>query len=103
MSIWIILSWVFVLILTVVNIVVFLKLKQASEQMMKMAFPGAKNMNEAVGQMQKMMQGMGGGMPNMQGLNRGPRAVGNQQPNMDAQLKAAMDMLKQMQQKGGKR
>lgn len=102
MSTWIILSWVFVLILTAINIVVFLKLKQASEQMMKMAFPGAKNMNEAVGQMQKMMQGMGGGMPNMAGLNRGPRAGGNQ-PGSDAQLKAAMDMLKQMQQKGRKR
>jgi hypothetical protein len=112
MSTWIILSWVFVLVLTVINIIVFVKLKQASEQMMKMAFPGAKNMNEAVSQMQKMMGGMGGmggiaaGMQGMQQQQRrgGSRpAVAANGQKMDAQLKAAMDMLKQMQQKGGKR
>ena len=58
MSTWIILSWVFVLLLTGINIFIFLKLKQASEQMMKMAFPNAKNMNEALSQMQGMFQGM---------------------------------------------
>lgn len=86
MSLWIILSWVFVLILTAINVVVFMKLKGASEQMMKMAFPGAKNMNEAMSQMQGMLAGMNkgrGGMPPMGGKN------------MDAQLKAAMDMLNQ--------
>lgn len=60
---------------------------------MKMAFPGAKNLNEAVAQMQGMMQGMGGrgrGMPPMGG--------GGQ----DAQLRAAMQMLQQMN-KGPKR
>src|SRR3954471_14645930 len=101
MSIWIILSWVFVVILTAINIAVFLKLKQASEQMMKMAFPGTKNMNEALGKMQQMMQGMQGkgmgGMGGQGGMNRGPRpgpgaGMGNS-GNMDAQLKAAMDML----------
>jgi hypothetical protein len=90
MSIWIILSWVFVALLTAVNIFVFLKLKQASEQMLQMAFPGAKNMNDAMARMQQMTRGM----------NRGPRAGGGQ--NMDAQLKAAMDMLQRMQ-KSGKR
>ena len=41
MSTWVITSWVFVAILTGVNIFVFLKLKGASEQMLKMAFPNA--------------------------------------------------------------
>lgn len=100
MSFWIILSWVLVVILTGINIVVFLKLKQASEQMMKMAFPGAKDMNEAVAQMQKMMGGMGGLGAMGRGPMKGPGRPGGQQ--MDAQLKAAMEMLQQMQ-KGGKR
>jgi len=95
MSTWIIVSWVVVAILTAINIVVFLKLKQASEQMMKMAFPGAKNMNEALAQMQKMMGGMGrGGRPAFPG---GPAGKGG--ANMDAQLKQAMDMLQKMNQK----
>ncbi len=94
MSFWIILSWILVIVLTAINVFVFFKLKQASEQMMKMAFPGAKNMNEAMGRMQQMMGGMNRGP--MKGAARG----GGQQ--MDAQLRAAMDMLQQMQ-KGGKR
>jgi hypothetical protein len=102
MSVWIILSWVFVLILTVINVVIFLKLKQASEQMMKMAFPNAKNMGEAVQQMQKMMGGMGGmgamgGMGGRGGFGGAPARSGGQ--NMDAQLKQAMEML-QRSQKG---
>ena len=66
MSTWIILSWIFVAVLTAINIFVFLKLKQATDQMMKMAFPGAKNMNEAMAKMQQMAKG----------LNRGPRPGG---------------------------
>lgn len=81
MSTWVIVSWIFVAILTGVNVFVFLKLKGASEQMMKMAFPSAKNMNEAMSQMQKMM---GGRMPNLGNMNAKDR---------DAQLKAAMQML----------
>ncbi|MBI2711902.1 MAG: hypothetical protein HYX41_03410 [Bdellovibrio sp.] len=93
MTIWIVLSWVFVLVLTAINVFIFLKLKAASEQMMQMAFPGAKNMNEAMARMQNMMQGM----------NRGPRGPGmGGGGNRDAQLRAAMDMLKNMQ-KGAKR
>lgn len=96
MSTWIILSWVFVVILTAINIFIFLKLKQATEQMMKMAFPNAKNMNEAMGKMQQMAQG----------LSRGPRPGGGMPmgggAGMDHQLKAAMDMLQQMQ-KGQKK
>jgi len=84
MSNWVITSWVFVAILTGVNIFVFLKLKGASEQMLKMAFPNAKNMNEALGQMQKMM---GGRMPNM---------GGGKNASQDAQLQQAMAMLKNM-------
>jgi len=97
MSTWTIISWVLVAILTAINIVVFLQLKKASEQMMKMAFPNAKNMNEAVAQMQGMMKGMGG--------RGGPRMPmgGAGGGNMDAQLKAAMDMLQQMKKTGGKR
>lgn len=86
MSTWVITSWVFVAILTGVNIFVFLKLKGASEQMLKMAFPNAKNMNEALGQMQKMMGGMGGRMPNMGGKGAGT----------EAQLQQAMAMLKNL-------
>lgn len=95
-STWIIISWVFVALFTALNIFVFIKLKKASEQMMKMAFPGAKNMNEALAQMQGMMKGMGGrgGFPPMGGGGRGGQARGS-----DAQLKAAMDMLKKMQKK----
>lgn len=107
MSTWVIISWVLVAILTGINIAIFLKLKSASEQMMKMAFPNAKNMQEAMGQMQGMMSGMnrgggrggnpfagGGGRPGMGGAGGGNK-------NMDAQLKAAMEMLQNMQ-KGGK-
>jgi len=103
---WIIVSWVFVGILTAINIFVFLKLKKASEQMMKMAFPNAKNMNEAMSQMQNMMGGMGGlgGLGGMGGGGKpgqGPdlSALMGQMnnPNMQAQMKKAMDMLAQMQ------
>ena len=112
MSIWIIISWVCVAILTAVNIVVFLKLKGASEQMLKMAFPGAKDMGAALQQMQQMMGGMGGaggmggmgGMPTglpMGGVNGSKAGKGSKQ-DADAQLKAAMNMLENMK-KGNKR
>ena len=89
MSTWVIVSWVFVAILTGVNIFVFIKLKSASEQMLKMAFPGAKDMNEALSRMQQMTRTMSG--------SRGPGRPGS--GKMDAQLKAAMDMLQRQQQK----
>lgn len=100
MSTWIIISWVAVAILTAINIFVFLKLKQASEQMLKMAFPNAKNMNEALAGMQQMMsgmQGMRGGRGPMGGM---PGGAGGK--NMDSQLKAAMDMLQKIQQNKGR-
>ena len=93
MSFWIITSWVLVLSLTGINIFVFLKLKQASEQMLKMAFPGAKNMNEALQKMQQMMKGFQGkgGFPGGRGGGPGGPAGGK------GQLQAAMNMLQQMQ------
>lgn len=109
MKTWVIVSWVFVAILTGVNIFIFLKLKSASEQMLKMAFPNAKNMNEALEQMQKMMGGMGGmGMPGARGGRPGggypnhPLLTGGSKKGApsDAQLKAAMDLLKKQ---GGKK
>jgi hypothetical protein len=106
MSFWIVLSWVFVLILTGINVAVFLKLKQASEGMMKSMFPNAKNMNEAMASMQQMMGGMGG-MGNLGGMMSGMQAGmqggkggfkgagGRGLPGgSDAQLKAAMELLK---------
>lgn len=90
MSFWVITSWVFVFILTAINIFVFLKLKGASEQMMKMMFPGAKNMNEAMGQMQGMLSGMAG----RGGMRGGSGGMNAQQANQ--QLKMAMDMLNKM-------
>src|SRR3954451_19751046 len=103
MSVWIILSWVLVAILTAINIVVFLKLKQASEQMLKMAFPNAKNMNEALAGMQQMMgrvQGMGSRGPGNPFGGGGGGGGAGRGGGSDAQLKAAMQMLQQMQQKG---
>ena len=102
---WIIISWVFVAILTAVNVFVFLKLKKASDQMMKMAFPNAKNMTDALGQMQGMMGGLGGAMGGKPGASGAGGMPPNLQammgqmnnPNMQAQMKAAMDMLAQMQ------
>jgi hypothetical protein len=98
MTTWVIVSWIFVAILTGVNIFVFLKLKKASEQMMKMAFPNAKNMNEALSQMQNQMGGKAGVPPNLAAL------MGQMnQPQMQAQMKAAMEMLSKMQQGQGRR
>jgi hypothetical protein len=77
--------------------------------MLKMAFPGAKSTADAMAQMQNMMSGMQGMMG---GAGRGGRPGGNPfggmpaarggaggKQNMDAQLKAAMDMLNKMQKR----
>ena len=72
MSTWVIISWIFVAILTAINIFIFLKLKGASEQMMKMAFPGAKDMGAAMEQMQKMM-GNSSAAEKIRMLNSKPR------------------------------
>jgi hypothetical protein len=98
MTTWVVISWIFVAILTAVNVFVFLKLKKASDQMMKMAFPGSKNMTDAMAQMQNMMGGMGGkaGMPPNLAAMMGQL----NQPQMQAQMKAAMEMLSKMQGSG---
>ena len=89
MSIWTILSWVGVALLSAVNVFIFLKLKQAAEQMMQVAFPGAKNMQDAMARMQGMMGGMRG-MP----TGGRPGAGGK-----DAQLRQAIEMLQNMNKK----
>jgi len=102
---WIAISWISVAILTGVNIYIFLKLKGASEQMLKSAFPNAKSMDEAVSQMQAMMSGLGGGRrapmnidhPLLRGT--GSRVKAQKGPS-DPKLAAAMDMLKKLQQPG---
>jgi hypothetical protein len=98
MTTWVIVSWVFVAVFSAINVFVFLKLKKASEQMMKMAFPNARNMNDALSQMQGMMGGKGGMTPDLGAL------MGQMnQPQMQAQMKAAMEMLSKMQQNGARR
>ena len=68
--------------------------------MMKMAFPNSKNMGDAMGQMQQMLSGLSGrgGFPGAGGGRGVPGGA-----NTNAQMKMAMDLLQQMQQKGGKR
>jgi hypothetical protein len=104
MTTWVIISWIFVAILTGVNVFVFLKLKTASDQMMKMAFPNAKNSGDAMAQAQQMMAGMGmggagggkaGAQPDMGALMQ---QMNN--PKMQQQMKQAMEMLSKMQQNG---
>ena len=89
MSTWVIISWVLVAVLTGINIFVFLKLKGASEQMLKMAFPNAKNMGEAMEQMQKMMGNLQ--KTGFQGMGRGQGSGTGQR------LETAMQMLQKMQ------
>jgi len=92
MSTWVIISWVVVAILTTINIIVFLKLKKASMQMMKAAFPGAKNMQEAVGMMQGMMKAARRGRKG--GFRSGFPA--GAMPGMGgSQMKSAMEMMNQ--------
>ena len=99
---WVIVSWIFVALLTAVNVFLFIKLKNASQQMMKMAFPNSKNMNDAMSQMQNMMSGMGGmggrpGAGKAGGPDLGALMGQMNNPNMQAQMKTAMDMLAKMQ------
>src|SRR5690242_17029262 len=96
MSTWVIVSWVLVAILTGLNIFIFLKLKQASEQMLQMAFPGAKDMNDALRQMQQMTSKMRGAGSRGPGRPAVPNMGGK---NMDPQLKAAMDLLNQQKKR----
>jgi hypothetical protein len=104
---WIVISWISVAILTGVNVYIFLKLKGASEQMLKSAFPNAKSMDDAVSQMQAMMSGLSGAVGRRPPMNidhpllrgTGSRVKAQKGPS-DPKLAAAMDMLKKMQQPG---
>ena len=98
MSTWVIVSWVLVAILTGLNVFIFLKLKQASEQMLEIAFPGAKDMNDALRQMQSMTSKMRGAGSRGPGRPAMPNLGGGKTP-MDAQLKAAMDLLQQQKKR----
>ena len=90
MTTWVVISWVFVALLTGVNVFVFLKLKKASDQMMKMAFPNAKNMSEALSQMQGMLSSAKRGAP-------GRMPAASMSKNQSAQLQSALNMLKSVQ------
>jgi hypothetical protein len=106
MTTWVIISWIFVAILTGVNVFVFMKLKTASDQMMKMAFPNAKNSGDAMSQAQQMMAGMGmGGAGGKPGMPPNMEALMSQMnnPKMQQQMKQAMDMLSKMQNGKGPR
>ena len=119
---WIIVSWVFVVILTAINVFIFMKVIYPSIKMMKqmggkngmpdmnamMAGLGAggKNgqpdMSAMMAQAQKMMAGMGGpggmgGKPGQGGPDMNALMGQMNNPNMQAQMKKAMDMLAQMQ------
>ena len=106
MNTWVIISWIFVALLTTVNVFVFMKLKKASDQMMQMAGINPNNMGDMAAQMQKMMGGMNAGGAGNKGGGKGqPQMPANLQammgqmnnPQMQGQMKAAMDMLAQMQ------
>ncbi len=78
MTFWIATSWICVGLLTGINIYVFLKFKKLSDQVLKTAFPGAKNLD----QLSRMMS-------NMEAL-RNPKA------SSQSDLKAAMEFLQKM-------
>ncbi len=70
--------------------------------MMQMAFPGTKDMGEAVAKMQTMMGQMKNQPQNRPGFrpgHGGPALGGGGGGAKDAQLKAALDMLQKIQGK----
>ena len=102
MNSWTIASWIFVALLTAGNIFFFLKMKQVADQMAKMAFPGSKGMADIMLKMQQGQKNQKGRPGAAAGFKPGIPTAGAGAGNMDAQLKAAMNMLQQMQ-KGKKR
>lgn len=88
---WVMISWIFVAILTAINVFFFMKVIYPSMKMMKQ-MGGAD-------QIQKMMSGMGGMGGGRPGQMPDMGALMNQMnnPQMQAQMKKAMDMLAQMQ------
>ena len=98
MSTWVIISWIGVAVLTFINIVIFLQLKKASTQMMQAMFPGAKDMNDAVSQMQNMMKSAQRGRPHpMMGGRMVSKKARAKAQSQDAQLQQAMQLLQNMQ------
>jgi hypothetical protein len=107
---WIMVSWVFVAILTAINVFFFFKVIYPAMNMMKGmggmpgmggSAGGSPDMAQMMAQAQKMMAGMNGGAPGKKGAQGTPdmNALMGQMnnPNMQAQMKKAMDMLAQMQ------
>ncbi len=111
MNFWNLLSWILVALFSGINLYIFLKLKEASEQMLKMVFPNAKNMNEALDSMQKMTQsfkGPGGASAVSKKTNGfKPALLAQASPKSSSgaavpqvngqQLQQAMKLLKQLQ------
>ncbi|HTL11501.1 MAG TPA: hypothetical protein VL588_03385 [Bdellovibrionota bacterium] len=99
MSTWVIISWVAVALLTGVNIFAFLQLKKASEEMLKAAFPGARDVNDALSKMQDMMKNAQRGRPHPMLARSMGKKVGAKAAGQEAQLQAALTMLQNMQKK----
>ncbi|MCC7441601.1 MAG: hypothetical protein IT285_08210 [Bdellovibrionales bacterium] len=99
MSAWVIVSWVAVAILTGLNIVVFLQLKKASEEMLKAAFPGARDVNDALSKMQDAMKSAQRGRPHPMLARSMGKKAGAKMAGQEAQLQAALSMLQSMQKK----
>ncbi len=95
---WVMVSWIFVAILTAINVFFFFKVIYPSIKMMKQ-MGGGQGMESMMAQAQKMMAGMNGGRPGQnQGMPDMSALMGQMNnPNMQAQMKKAMDMLAQMQ------
>jgi hypothetical protein len=92
MSVWSILSWVFLGLLTAINIFIFVKLQKTMKSMMSQMFPGATSMEDAaakVGSMMQMFSSMSGG-PGM------PKNLGNVNQKS---LNDALNMLNKLQQR----
>lgn len=95
MTFWMIVSWVFVVLLTAANVAFFVFVKKKMlDPMAKMAFPGSKSFLDAARQAQSMM----GGMKGRGGPPPGFGGMGGMNPN-DPRLKQAMEMLKQLQKR----
>jgi hypothetical protein len=96
MSIWSILSWVFVGILTGINIFIFLKLQKTMKSMLTSMFPGASSVEDAASKMANMMQMFTGGkgMPGIPGM---PSQANSKNMNN------ALDLLAKLQQQKTKR
>ncbi len=111
---WVMVSWIFVAILTAINVFFFMKVIYPSMKMMKQmgmgggmggkpAQGGQPDMSQMMAQAQKMMAGMNGGKPG-QGMPDMSALMGQMNnPQMQQKMKQAMDMLAQMQNNNKRR